>query len=101
MITTRVQKILKNIPKINQIRSLSNTVEYERMYTSREYPLERCQDILKNDVISVLGYGPQGKAQSLILRDQNYPVILGLREEGKSWDNAISDGWIPNENLFT
>ncbi len=55
---------------------------------------------LNDDTISVLGYGPQGRAQSLNLRDNNINVILGLRKHGKSWIKALNDGWIPNQNLF-
>ena len=55
---------------------------------------------LKDDTISVLGYGPQGRSQSLNLRDNNINVILGLRKHGKSWIKALNDGWIPNQNLF-
>lgn len=59
------------------------------------------KNVLKNEKIAVLGYGPQGKSQSLNLRDQNYDVILGLRPNGKSWKRAIDDGWVINKNLFS
>jgi ketol-acid reductoisomerase len=97
MLTGRLLKTVFN----PGIKRYASTINYENMYTSNDYSSETCKHILKNEVISVLGYGPQGKAQSLILRDQEYPVILGLREDGKSWDNAVEDGWIPNQNLFT
>ena len=58
-----------------------------------------CRDVFKNDKIAVLGYGPQGRGQSLNLRDNKYPVILGLRK-GKSFDKALSDGWEEDKNLF-
>lgn len=88
------------ISKFTNIRPMSTHIDYETMHTSNSYSADKCKQILKDETISVLGYGPQGKAQSLILRDLDYPVILGLREDGNSWDNAVSDGWIPNKNLF-
>ena len=65
--------------------------------------LSDCLDTFKNETISVLGYGPQGKGQSQNLRDNNYPVILGLRKNGNSWRNAISDGKMlsSTENNFS
>ena len=33
------------------------------------------------------------------MRDQGFNVILGLRR-GKSWNNAVKDGWVEGENLF-
>ena len=55
---------------------------------------------IKKQVIATIGYGPQGKGQSLNLRDNGFNVILGLRENGESWKNAQNDGWIPGKNLF-
>jgi ketol-acid reductoisomerase len=91
---------VNRVNRINRINRMLSNISFENTIYSNEYPIEKCKNILKNDIISVLGYGPQGKAQSLILRDLDYPVILGLRDNGKSWDNAIEDGWIPNKNLF-
>ena len=56
---------------------------------------------LKNKKICVIGYGSQGSAQSMNLRDGNYDVILGLRKDGKSYQSALRDKWIPNETLFS
>ena len=61
------------------------------------------RNILKNDIITTLGYGPQGRSQSLNLRDNNFNVIVGCRksdENNSSWNNALKDGWTPNKNLF-
>ena len=90
----------RRLNTLNRINRKFSNINFENTIYSNEYPIEKCKNILKNDIISVLGYGPQGKAQSLILRDLDYPVILGLRDTGQSWDNAIEDGWIPNKNLF-
>ncbi len=83
---------------MNNILKLKNVSE--KLILSKSYPLILCKDILKKDTISVLGYGPQGRSQSLNLRDNNLNVILGLRKNGNSWNMAINDGWIPDKNMF-
>ncbi len=46
--------------------------------------------------IAVLGYGSQGRAQALNLRDSGYDVTVGLRTPGsKSWRQAEAEGWTP------
>jgi len=45
--------------------------------------------------IGVVGYGSQGRAQALNLRDSGAQVLVGLRENGKSWKLAESDGFKP------
>ncbi|ABP51273.1 MULTISPECIES: ketol-acid reductoisomerase [Pyrobaculum] len=48
---------------------------------------------LKGKTIAVIGYGIQGRAQALNLRDSGLNVILGLRRGGKSWDQAVAEGF--------
>ncbi|MCX6130562.1 MAG: ketol-acid reductoisomerase [Proteobacteria bacterium] len=43
--------------------------------------------------IAVLGYGSQGRAHALNLRDSACQVRIGLREGGASYEQAIVDGW--------
>jgi len=45
--------------------------------------------------IGVVGYGSQGRAQALNLRDSGAQVSVGLRKDGKSWKLAESDGFRP------
>lgn len=52
-------------------------------------------DMLKGKTIAILGYGSQGRGQSLNLRDSGMNVVIGLREGGKSWRQAESEGWQP------
>jgi ketol-acid reductoisomerase len=52
-------------------------------------------DVLRGKRIAVLGYGSQGRAHSLNLRDSGCDVALGLRPNGKTWGQAIKDGWGP------
>src|SRR5664280_2762177 len=72
----------------------------ENVVTREEFPLKKAQEVLKNEVIAVIGYGVQGPGQSLNLRDNGFNVIVGQRKGGKTWDKAIADGWVPGETLF-
>ncbi|MDE7152973.1 MAG: ketol-acid reductoisomerase [Muribaculaceae bacterium] len=72
----------------------------ETVVTRQEFPLEKAREVLKNDTIAVIGYGVQGPGQSQNLRDNGFNVIVGQRE-GKTFEKAISDGWVPGETLFS
>ena len=72
----------------------------ENVVTREEFPLEKAREILKDETIAVIGYGVQGPGQSLNLRDNGFNVIVGQRA-GKTFDKAISDGWVPGETLFS
>ncbi len=43
--------------------------------------------------IAVIGYGSQGRAHALNLKDSGLDVIVGLRKGGPSWQKAIEDGF--------
>jgi len=47
---------------------------------------------LKGARIAVLGYGSQGRAHALNLKDSGFNVIVGLRKTGASWKKAKRDG---------
>ena len=49
-------------------------------------------EVLKEEVIAVIGYGSQGRAQALNMRDSGLNVICGLRKGGRSWEKAKSEG---------
>ena len=51
--------------------------------------------LMGTEVIAVLGYGSQGRAQALNLRDSGCQVVLGLRPGGKTWKEAQNDGFSP------
>ncbi len=72
----------------------------ENVVTRKEFPLEKALETLKNETIAVIGYGIQGPGQALNLRDNGFNVIVGQRDNSKSRDKAISDGWVPGETLF-
>jgi len=52
-------------------------------------------DALVGQTVAILGYGSQGRAQALNLRDSGVDTVLGLRPGGASWTQALSDGWSP------
>jgi ketol-acid reductoisomerase len=47
---------------------------------------------LKDRQITILGYGSQGRAHALNLRDSGFRVVVGLRRGGASWTRAEADG---------
>jgi ketol-acid reductoisomerase len=47
---------------------------------------------LKGARIAVLGYGSQGRAQALNLKDSGFKVVVGVRKGGASWKRARKDG---------
>lgn len=72
----------------------------ENVVTREEFPLEKAREILKDEVIAIIGYGVQGPGQALNLRDNGFNVIIGQRKNSATWDKAIRDGWTPGETLF-
>ncbi len=72
----------------------------EEVMTREEFPLEKAREILKDETIAVLGYGVQGPGQSQNLRDNGFNVIVGQRQ-GKTFDKAVADGWVPGKTLFS
>jgi len=73
----------------------------EEVTTREEFPLKKAQEVLKDEVVAVIGYGVQGPAQSLNMRDNGIRVIVGQAPEFKAdWEKAIKDGWVPGKTLF-
>ncbi len=73
----------------------------ETVVTRDEFSLDKARDILKDEVIAILGYGVQGPAQALNLRDNGFNVIVGQRKPSESWDKAVKDGFTEGKDLFT
>ena len=71
----------------------------EDVVTKEEFPLEKAREILKDETIAVIGYGIQGPGQAGNLRDNGFNVIVGQRQ-GKTYDKAVADGWVPGKTLF-
>ncbi len=72
----------------------------EDVVTREEFPLSRAQDVLKNEIIAVIGYGVQGPGQALNLKDNGINVIVGQRKNSPSWEKAVKDGWTQGKDLF-
>lgn len=73
----------------------------ETVVERADYPPERLKAILGQETVAVLGYGVQGRGQSLNLKDNGVRVVIGLRDKGKGWDLACQDGWEPGKTLFS
>ena len=72
----------------------------EEVITDEEFSLQKARDVLADEIVAVLGYGVQGPAQALNLKDNGFNVIVGQREKSDSWDRAVSDGFVPGKTLF-
>jgi ketol-acid reductoisomerase len=73
----------------------------EEVVTAEEFPLEKARQVLSTETVAVLGYGVQGPAQALNMKDNGIPVIIGQREGGSSWQRAVEDGFVPGQTLFS
>ena len=72
----------------------------EQCVERSDYPPDKVRQILKDEIIAVLGYGVQGRGQSLNMRDNGLNVIVGQRKGGKAYDLCLEDGWKPGVTLF-
>src|SRR6266516_15498 len=72
----------------------------EAVVERADYPPEKLKAILGPETVAVLGYGVQGRGQSLNMRDNGVRVIVGQRSGGKAWNDAVQDGWKPGDTLF-
>jgi ketol-acid reductoisomerase len=48
--------------------------------------------VLSDQQVTILGYGSQGRAHALNLKDSGFNVVVGLRRSGASWALAEADG---------
>jgi len=73
----------------------------EEVVMRKEFSMAKARRALKSETIAVLGYGVQGPAQSLNMRDNGFDVIVGQSKKfKKDWDRARKDGWKPGKTLF-
>jgi ketol-acid reductoisomerase len=73
----------------------------ETVITRKEFPLSKARKVLKKETIAVIGYGVQGPAQALNMKDNGLNVIIGQSKAFKEdWNRARRDGWVPGETLF-
>ena len=65
----------------------------ETVVTREEFPLSKAREVLKNEVVAVIGYGVQGPAQAMNMKDNGINVIIGQAPEFRNdWDRAVADG---------
>ena len=73
----------------------------EEVVKRGEFPITRARKVLKGETIVVLGYGVQGPAQSLNMKDNGFNVIVGQSKAfRRDWNRAVRDGWTPGKTLF-
>ncbi|KAI9349432.1 mitochondrial ketol-acid reductoisomerase [Zopfochytrium polystomum] len=83
------------------VKTLDFAGTQETVWERTDFPREKLAEIFKNDVMAVIGYGTQGMAQSLNMRDNGLNVVVGVREGGASWKQAQADGWVPGKTLLS
>ena len=64
-----------------------------QMYT--ESDVDRA--CLEGQQITILGYGSQGRAHALNLKDSGHNVLIGARPDGRSFSKAEADGFVVRE----
>ncbi len=74
----------------------------EEVITRDEFTLDKARQVLEQETVAVLGYGVQGPAQALNMKDNGINVIVGQAPDDKFyWDKAVNDGWVPGKTLFS
>jgi len=73
----------------------------EPVVTRSEFSLRKARQVLKKEVVAVIGYGVQGPAQALNMKDNGIHVIVGQAKSfTRDWERAKKDGWVPGKTLF-
>ncbi len=73
----------------------------ETVVTRKEFTLARARKVLAKETLAIIGYGVQGPAQSLNLKDNGFRVIIGQDPAfERDWERALRDGWVPGKTLF-
>jgi len=96
-----VDRVVQQLRKIGGVRAVDvtttqdPTMEEQPMSSSNVrvfYDADADPTRLQGRVIAVIGYGSQGHAHALNLRESGARVIVGLRDSGKSWQRAKAEG---------
>lgn len=78
----------KDVMCINIQRGVTYTMSEAKLYHQ-----EDCDpSLLEGQKIAIIGYGSQGHAHALNLKDSGFDVIVGLYEGSKSWAKAEAQG---------
>jgi ketol-acid reductoisomerase len=98
----QLNKALKLIQEAKKPVIFAGGSVIEDVTTSEEFPMDKARDVLKDETVAVLGYGVQGPAQALNMKDNGINVIVGQRKEEKVfWDKALNDGFKEGQTLFS
>lgn len=57
------------------------------------YDEDASLEVLKDKTVAIIGYGSQGHAHALNLKDSGINVVIGLYAGSRSWDKAKNDGF--------
>jgi len=57
------------------------------------YDEDASLEVLKDKTVAIIGYGSQGHAHALNLKDSGVNVVIGLYAGSRSWDKAKNDGF--------
>ncbi|MFZ1580706.1 MAG: ketol-acid reductoisomerase, partial [Saprospiraceae bacterium] len=60
----------------------------ENVVTREEFPMAKAREVLKDEVIAIIGYGVQGPGQAMNLKDNGFNVIIGQRQDSPTWLKA-------------
>ncbi len=71
----------------------------EEVVTAEEFTLAKAREVLKDEVVAVVGYGVQGRGQALNMKDNGIRCIVGEGEY--NWQKAVEEGFVPGETLFS
>lgn len=68
-----------------------STIEFEKIYRDEDVDMH----VLEGKTVAVIGYGSQGRAQSMNMRESGVNIIVGAgdRTRHSSWDKAEADGF--------
>jgi len=73
----------------------------EDVVTRAEFPIEKAREVLKDEQVAVIGYGVQGPAQALNMKENGIPILVGQApDDVPYWEKALADGWEPGVTLF-
>ena len=93
-------------PRIEEFMRLNPEVEIELIFEDKELDLSTRQadigifmrrpkqlNLIQKKSVTIIGYGSQGHAHALNLRDSGVKVCIGLRPNGSSWKKAEAEGF--------
>ncbi|KAJ3298450.1 ketol-acid reductoisomerase mitochondrial precursor [Rhizoclosmatium globosum] len=99
--TAAVRAPVATRTQVRGVKTLDFAGVPETVWERSDFPKEKLAQLFGKDTMAVIGYGTQGMAQSLNMRDNGLNVIVGVRKDGASWKQAIADGWVPGKTLFS